>query len=213
MSFLGIGSSTAAPQVVYTASQAQALSTGGGVVYGPGQTVAGAYSAQPPSGVKTILKNALVFGGLGAALGFGASFFTLPIIGQVGAPIAAAVGGGVGALFGIVKGILQVRKQNLGMKSQIANNAGMQPISIPNPAPLRGGTYGINAKSAYVKHTQNMLKRLGLYAGKITGKMDAGTAAAIKHYESLKGAPATGKSTPELRSVMAQDVQIAAQLK
>jgi len=60
-----------------------------------------------------------------AALGFGASFFTLPIIGQVGAPIAAAVGGGIGALIGLVKGISSANKQ------QAAYDAAVQPAQPP----------------------------------------------------------------------------------
>ena len=71
--------------------------------------------------------------------------------------------------------------------TQIANGAGLRPITIPNPAPLRGSTYTLGARSAYVKHSQTMLKRLGLYSGKVTGKMDAATVEAIRQYEQVKG--------------------------
>ncbi|MBC7644537.1 MAG: hypothetical protein H7123_05370 [Thermoleophilia bacterium] len=66
----------------------------------------------PPNLPKTLLKNVGTFATIGAALGFGASFFTLPIIGASSAPIAAAVGGAIGAVIGLVKGLLSVRKQN-----------------------------------------------------------------------------------------------------
>lgn len=101
---------------------------------------------KPPSKIGTILKNVVVFGGLGAALGFGASFFTLPFIGQPAAPIAAAVGGGIGALIGLVKGIKSAGKKQQAYDQAVSQ---LQPVAVPEtpPAPAAvSSTYTTHAK-------------------------------------------------------------------
>lgn len=96
------------------------------------QATLGAEATQPPSPIKTILKNVVIFGGLGAALGFGASFFSLPFIGQVAAPIAAAVGGGIGAIIGLIKGIKSVKKQTAEYAEQAAAAQAAQVEAVKN---------------------------------------------------------------------------------
>lgn len=68
-----------------------------------------AMGINPPNKVSLILQNLGIFGGMGAALGFGASFFTLPVVGQVAAPIAAAVGGAIGLVLGGIKSFFDIR--------------------------------------------------------------------------------------------------------
>lgn len=217
MSFLGIGTSKAASVLGLGSNQAAIGTAGSGITYqAPAQAYIGAAMPQQGSGIGSVLKKALVGGVAGAGLGAGYGLLAgmVSFLPHVTIPMGALIGGAAGAVLGLIKGAIDLRRERqLGMQNQIAPGAGLKPITIPAPAPLRGGTYALNAKSAYVKHTQTMLKRLGLYDGKITGKMDSATIAAIKHYEQLKGAPIGGKSTPQLRSALAQDVQIAAQLK
>jgi hypothetical protein len=72
----------------------------------PGQTGPSA----PPSGMRNILKNAAIFGGIGAVAGLGASLIGLPVIGALSAPITAAIGGAIGVAVGVVRGIIQNRR-------------------------------------------------------------------------------------------------------
>lgn len=171
---------------------------------GGGAAYAGAMSAIPGSG-SNILKRMLVFGGAGAALGFGASFFTLPVVGQVAAPIAAAVGGGIGAALGLLTGLIARRNSRA---------AGLLPMAQKpqNIVPLAGKTYRLGQQGSHVRSTQRSLKRLGLYDGKVTGRLDRKTASAIRRYEIMKGAIPTGTSSPELRMALSQDIRIVSQL-
>jgi hypothetical protein len=191
-------------------------SGGGGLPFGTQSVMAGGMTAQPGGGAN-ILKRMLIGGAAGAALGFGASFFTLPIIGQVAAPIAAAVGGGIGAVLGLASGLLANRNARIAQQQQAAAEAAANvpaaatpPVSIPKPP--TGRTYKPGSQSNDVRWTQKELTRLGLYRGKVTGKLDKATANAIRRYEIMKGAMPTGNSSPDLRQALAQDVNIEAQL-
>jgi hypothetical protein len=87
-------------------------------------------SADPHHNVKLVLKNVLVFGGLGAAAGVGASLLGLPLIGGFAAPIAALIGAGVGAALGLVKSMFDIHHDNVNTPSSSLAKA---------PAPLQGG--------------------------------------------------------------------------
>lgn len=206
MSLFGIGSaSTVTPTALAQMSSVSAPRTVS-LPYGAQTVYAGGLTAQPGNG-SSILKRMLVGGGLGAALGFGASFFTLPVIGQVAAPIAAAVGGGIGAVAGLVSGLWSRRKARLAMQrsSMVAPGAGALPITVKPGKTMMAGEIGPD-----VRWTQRQLKRMGLYSGKINGRMDSRTVTAIRKYEIMKGAVPTGTTSPELRSVLAQDARYAA---
>ncbi|MCW2956777.1 MAG: hypothetical protein JWO69_1646, partial [Thermoleophilia bacterium] len=84
------------------------------------QATAGASAIKQPNRMTTILKNVAIFGGIGAALGFGASFLTLPIIGKVAAPIAAAVGGALGVAVGVWRGIASANAQDAEYQAAVA---------------------------------------------------------------------------------------------
>lgn len=103
---------------------------------GPNQATLGASAAgpNPPSLVKNLLKNAAIFGGVGAALGFGASFLPIPGL-TLGAPILAAIGGGVGAVVGLVKGFLSHRKQSAEFTAQAEAAAQQQAAAAQAAAP------------------------------------------------------------------------------
>jgi len=168
-------------------------------------------SSQPGSSV-SILKRMLVGGIAGAALGFGASFFTLPIIGQIGAPIAAAIGGGIGAALGLVSGLLARRRARINgtlmaaQQSQaIAPGAGVAPNIIPQSV---GKTIRVGSSGSSVKTMQRNLKTLGLWPGKISGKFDTKLSSAIKSYELMKGVQPTGESSSEMRTALAQDAAL-----
>lgn len=91
----------------------------------------------PPPGVHTggaahIVKSAALFGAVGAAAGFGISFLTLPVVGQLGAPIAAAIGGAAGILAGAVKGIVDNRRAHGGgFASPLTAAAGAATLTPP----------------------------------------------------------------------------------
>lgn len=143
-------------QALPPAQQAQALNQiAAQQLSMPGQQATlGAEIGKPPSKVKTILKNVLGFGAAGAAIGFGASFISLPFVGQVAAPIAAAVGAGIGALFGLVRGIRSANKQQAAHQAAVAEQAaaaapapvGPDPVAQPargeEPAPGRARSGG-----------------------------------------------------------------------
>ena len=66
----------------------------------PGVTASGPSS----SSTSTILRHVALYGSVGAAVGFGASFLSIPVIGQLAAPIVAAIGGAIGATIGFFVG-------------------------------------------------------------------------------------------------------------
>ena len=88
----------------------------------------GAEALKPPNKIATILKNVVIFGGIGAALGFGGSMLGLPFIGGFAAPIAAAIGGGVGAVIGLVRGLASASSQQKAYEAAVA-------AQTPAPAP------------------------------------------------------------------------------
>lgn len=219
MSILGIGSSaTAATAAVgVRPEQALTLGVGGGA---PGQmALPGAAMAQP-GGALPIIKKILIGGAVGAAAGFGIGLLpnAVPIVGPWLAGKSALIGAAAGAGIGILAGIVgTVRSRKLGMKAQQQQQAmatQMPGMSQPNalPPPLKGRTYKVGAKQNNdVKFTQRALKSVGLYNGKLTGTMDRATANAIRKYEMLKGALPTGRSTPDLRAALYQDMRLTRQ--
>lgn len=205
MSLFGIGSQTnTMPSYAVSpyAGTVPAYASGGGMLF-PGQAAypGGMIAQSQGGGIGHIIKNMVVFGGIGAALGFGASFFTLPVVGQVAAPIAAAVGGGIGAAIGLVKGLIDNRNSGK-LAMQVQPGAGVTPTA------MAGKTFKLGASHTSIKTTQRQLKKLGLLQGKVTNRLDKRTADAIARYEVMKGALPTGTSTPELRSLLAQDVRM-----
>lgn len=132
---------------------AQAQQAGAGApTAGANQATLGASATgtqNTPSLFKTIAKNALIFGGVGAALGFGASFLPNPLMGITlpGAPILAAIGGGIGVLVGAVKGFMSYKKQAAAASAQPATPApgaqtpepsaagSLEPVKKPTDAP------------------------------------------------------------------------------
>ena len=151
---------------------AQAQAQTGAPTAGADQAALGAQAtnAPQPNLLKTLAKNALIFGGVGAALGFGASFLPNPLMGITlpAAPVLAAIGGGIGAVVGLVKGFLSYKKQVAATASTAQNTAGpgvpaaaepsaagsLEPVkkpptaspasaSAPAPASSGGGTYTV----------------------------------------------------------------------
>lgn len=209
---LSIGSAAAANITPTSSTPPEASSTsGGGLAFGGQTAIAGALTAQPGSGAN-IVKRVLIGGALGGALGFGASFLSLPVIGGLAAPVVAAIGAGIGATLGLVSGLWSKRKARLALErqqsQQIQPGAGAAPVQLQQ---ISGRTYAAGQGGTQVRWTQKALKRLGLYHGKITGRMDSKTIAAVKKYEVMKGAVPRGTSNPELRSVLAQDIRLARQ--
>lgn len=78
----------------------------GGVHDARVQALLSSMGIHKPNPVGTILGNAALFGGVGAALGLGASL--LPFIG----PAAAVIGGGIGVVVGLVKGAVNASDDN-----------------------------------------------------------------------------------------------------
>ena len=211
MSLFGIGAptSTAAVATAGSPTITQRLGLSAGTLTG-NDASAGGLMAQPGSG-GSILKKMLVGGVIGAGLGFGASFLSLPVIGGLAAPVVAAIGGGIGAVAGLAIGLFQRRKANLAMQAQqqVAPGAGTAPVNIPRPLP--GKVLKVGSSGPTVSWQQRTLRTLGLYKGKITGKYDAATANAVRRYEVLKGVMPTGESSPDLRVAVMQDVRHAKQ--
>lgn len=214
MELPGISSTAAAPAVGATTANGAAAgsATGGGLPFGLGAGAAGAYSAQPP-GTGSLIKRVLAGGVIGAGLGFGASFLTLPVIGQVAAPLAAAVGGGIGALGGAATWLLARRSANLALEAQ-AQAAPQQPAPTPMPgnaAAAKASALKYGSKGTAVTTLQKQLGQLGVYKGIATGNYDRNTATAVRRYEVMKGVQPTGLGTSDLRSAVAQDVRLLAQ--
>ena len=211
MGLSAIGStSTSLPLTAATATaNATATAVGGGFI----TQMPGAQMAQPGGGV-SILKKMLVGGVAGAVAGAGIGFVTtlpfmafLPPFLAIGPAMGGLIGGVAGAALGLIKGLKDNNSQNLGL--QAASAAGTAPVNIPRP--LAGKTYNLGATGATIKWTQRALKNVGVYAGKVTGKLDAKTASAIKKYEVMKGALPTGSSSPDLRAALSQDVRLSRQ--
>jgi hypothetical protein len=206
MSLFGIGSSTPAATAGNTVQAQQTTAIGGGAL---NAAFPGAQMAQPDGG--SILKKMLVGGIAGAGLGAGYGLIAgalsfLPPFMVVGPAMGALIGGIAGAGMGLIKGLLDKRNANLALQKQADVNP---PVQIVKPLP--GKTYKAGAKGSQVKWTQNALKKMGLYTGKVTSKLDAKTAKAIRRYELMKGAMPTGTSTPDLRAALQQDIKLSAQ--
>jgi LysM repeat protein len=120
---------------------AQAQSAGAAApTAGADQATLGAAANGPqttPNLFKTIAKNALIFGGVGAALGFGASFLPNPLMGITlpAAPILAAIGGGLGVVVGAVKGFLSYKKQVAAVAATAQTAGAPAPGAAPTPEP------------------------------------------------------------------------------
>jgi hypothetical protein len=214
MSIFGIGSNTAAAVAPQGQPQQATLATGGGIAAQISQTASGAVMAQPgsPNLIKRLLVGTLAGAGIGAAVGL-IPAVTIPglgwVVGGYGVPIGAAVGAAAGAVTGLISYVMSKRKQTLGLKAQqqatgITPSQGMPVL----PKPVQGKVLRLGDSGADVKWTQRSMKKLGFYNGKITGKMDAGTTAAIKRYEMLKGAMPTGESSPDLRTALSVDMRV-----
>ena len=91
------------------------------------QAMLGAEAAKPPSTLGTVLKSMLTMGGVGAAVGAGATF--LPFI--PGGPLmGAAVGAAAGALIGIFSGVRKARRQQDEMRALMMGS--LQPAPDPS---------------------------------------------------------------------------------
>lgn len=214
MGLSGIGSVSPASSVSASSGAASTASGGGGLPFSVGTTAAGGAIAQGSGapgqggGAGSLIKKVLIGGVLGAGLGFGASFLTLPVIGQVAAPIAAAVGAGVGVLGALAVHFIGKRKQNLAMQQQA--QAATQSAMQPTPSP-QGVTLRMNARGGYARKLQNDLHALGLYKGPLNGTFDKATSEAVKKYEVMKGVMPTGKASPDVRAAVSQDVALVKQ--
>jgi hypothetical protein len=91
---------------------------------------------QQGGGMGHVVKNAAIFGAVGAAAGFGISFLTLPVIGQVSAPLAAAIGGVAGLAIGAIKGVLDNRR---------ASGGGLGAPVFAGPGMAVGGAAAVSA--------------------------------------------------------------------
>lgn len=131
----------AAPGAAGTASPAGAQAAAGAATLPASPTA-------PPSTVKTVLKNVAIFGGIGAALGFGASFLSLPVIGTLGAPVLAAIGGGIGAVIGAVKGLMSAKKQQAAYAEAQAAAAQAQEAAAAQAPGLPPGSPATDPGSA-----------------------------------------------------------------
>lgn len=173
-----------------------------------------AYMAQPSGGgFGSILKKVLVGGvaGAGAGAGYGLLAGMVSFMPHVTVPMGALIGAAAGAALGLVKGIRDnMKSKKLGLQQQALIQSQLPSnVANPNAAKLRTLRYG--AKGREVSFTQQRLKRLGVYHGKITGKFDKQTLAAIRRYEVMKGAMPTGLCSPALRSALTQDTRAARQ--
>ncbi len=213
MSVSGVSAATvvtAAPAVGATVATPTATIGGGGGAEG----AFGGGSVAQTGGIGSVIKKMVVGAVAGGALGSGAGAIAGAVAGfGIGALPGWAAGGligaGVGAVIGLVKGVMDMRKGGtLGMQAPSTPNA-VQPQVVQ--APRKGRTIKAGGTGTEIKGTQRALKALGLYSGKLTGKLDPATAKAIRRYELLKGAMPTGISTPELRWALTQDVRVSHQ--
>ena len=78
------------------------------------------------------------------------------------------------------------------------------PPTVAAPIPTAPVAVGLSAadQASLVTALQRELARLGLYTGKIDGKMGSATGAAISSYEKAAGLAATGKPTAALLAMM-----------
>jgi hypothetical protein len=86
----------------------------------------------------------------------------------------------------------------LGLSALIVGAAGAQigaTTTRANPSAL--ALPGPAAKAALYTRAQTRLKALGLYAGKINGKRDPATVAAIKRFQARQQLTVSGRLTPE----------------
>lgn len=77
-------------------------------------------------------------------------------------------------------------------------------LDAPAPeAPVPAPTLSLDEKRRLqIMRVQLQLVRLGLYAGKVDGALNPDTRAAIEHFQTLKGLPATGTmTTPTLNAL------------
>jgi hypothetical protein len=88
------------------------------------QAVLGAVAGNPPSTIGAVIKNALVFGALGAGLG---AVVTIPSFIPGGPLIGALVGGLAGAAFGAFRGLKAARRAQEEFRIMSQNMA--QPVS------------------------------------------------------------------------------------
>jgi len=114
---------------------------------GMADATTGATMTKPPNKILTMLKFVGIGAAAGAALGFGASFLTLPIIGKVAAPIAAAVGGGIGALAGLFLGMKSSAAKQQAYDEEQAAAAQAQVTTTP-AKPESGAAPGSAAQTA-----------------------------------------------------------------
>lgn len=192
---------------------------GGGVpMQGAAQGVAGGMMPQA-GGAGSVIKKVLIGGvagaGVGAAIGLIPA--AVPFLGALTVPMGALIGGVGGAVMGLIKGLRDRNKERAmlglgGSPGAVQPGAGLSPVNTAGMggAPM-AGILGKGATGSKVKFTQRALKRLGLYAGPINGKMDARTAASVRRYEVMKGAVPTGASTPEIRAALSQDSRMIRQ--
>lgn len=206
MSLSGIATSNAQAPTAIGANTTPRTATGGGLAF-PGQQAAFPGGAMAQGGSGGILKKVLIGGvaGAGVGAGYGLLAGMVSFLPHITIPMGAAIGAASGAALGLVKGLLDKRKSTLAMRAQAQP---MPAASAPIPRPLPGRTYAVGTTGAQVKWTQRALKRVGVYQGRISGRFDETTAAAIRRYEVLKGALPTGSSSPDLRAALAQDVKL-----
>lgn len=210
----GIGSNAnAAAMATANPAAAQTLGMQGTLAFPGQQAMPGGLMGQPGSG-KSIITKMLAGGAAGAGLGAGYGLLAgmVSFLPHVTIPMGALIGGAAGAALGLAKGLLDRRKASLALRAQpqaIPVGAGMQPLAVPKP--LVGKVHSEGSSGPTVRWTQKALKHLRIYNGKVSGKLDPATAAAIRRYEVLKGVMPTGQSGPDLRQALAQDMKLARQ--
>ena len=185
--------------------------SGGGIIpMGSSAALAGGAIPQA-GGVGSILKKALVGAAAGAAAGAGYGLLAgaISFLPTVTVPMGALIGAGAGAVMGIVKGVMDNRKATLALQSAQAQQVQTPVVTTQPSAAPTGPTYKPGETGDKVRNTQRMLKTLGMYTGRVNGKMDEKTVASIKRYELMKGAAPTGLSTPEVRQAISADAKLA----
>lgn len=126
------------------------------------QAMLGAEAVKPPSTLGTVLKGMLTMGGIGAAIGAGATF--LPFI--PGAPlVGAAIGAAAGALVGIFSGVRKARRQQDEMRALMMGS--LQPA----PDPSRLGPE-IHVKKTSVSTRKAKKKRHARHAAVVVRRGD-----------------------------------------
>lgn len=218
MALLGIGSSSNAAAMAGVGGVPEAApGAAQATLTFPGQQAApGGLMGQPGSG-RNVISSMLVGGAAGAATGAGYGLLAgmVSFLPHVTVPMGALIGGAAGAALGLVKGVLNRRKANLAMKAQaaamqpVAPGAGTQPITVPQA--VAGKVLQLGASGPTVRWTQKALAQVGVFQGKVSGKLDEPTQEAIRRYEVLKGVMPTGASTPDLRTALAQDLKLSRQ--